>query len=162
MNKRPSETQNKQEGTSSRAAALVRELWLGTCARFTVLCLGLLLISTLVSDTEGVAYVDNLRFALLLPFSFFLMLAAKTRRADRLATGAKCALHPILVLGGFYLCCYLPFQIRSNAAAQQILLFLLLSALVYGLCMGIFCLISHLIRRKKADDTPYVSQYSRK
>ena len=162
MNKQPSSIQNKQEPPHLDVPALLRELWLGTCARYTVLCLGLLIISSLIADESGVTYVDTLRFALLLPFSFFLTLATKTRRAPTLATGAKCALHPALVLGGFYLCCYLPFQIRSNPAGQQILLFLILSALVYGLFMGIFCLISYLLNRKKTENSPYVSQYGRK
>lgn len=162
MNKRPSPTQNKREAES--AASLPRELWLGSCARFTVLCLILLPISLLVAlaaESLNAAYIDPLRFLLLLPFAFCLTLAARTRRSRTLSTGAKCALHPLLVLGGFYLCGYLPFQISSKPSGQQILLILLLAALVYGLFMGIFCLITRGIRRREIDETPYVSQYNR-
>lgn len=161
MNKRPSNTQNKNENPSS----LLRDLWLGSCARYTVLCMLLLPVSFLVSlasESVNAAYIDPLRFLLLLPFAFCLTLAARTRRAGSLSTAAKCTLHPILVLGGFYVFGYLPFQIASKPSGQQILLILLLAALVYGLFMGVVCLISRSARRKQVEDTPYVSQYARR
>lgn len=160
MNKRPPDTQNKQQEPT--VPSLLRELWTGSCTRYTVLCLLLLLVSAMVSDSLTVTYVDTVRFVLLLPFAFCLTLATRIRRADKLATGAKCALHPITVLGGFYLCCYLPFQISTKPSGQQILILLLLAALVYGVTMGIVCLIAHRKHSKELEATPYVSQYSRK
>lgn len=157
MNKRPPETQNKQE-----TASLPRDLWLGTCARYTVLCLLLLCISSIAAGSLSVTYVDTVRFVLLLPFAFCLTLATRVRKTEKMATVAKCVLHPILALGGFYLCCYLPFQISSKASGQQILIILLLAALLYGLIMAITCLVSRAVSRKEINDTPYVSQYSRK
>lgn len=158
MNKQSSKT-NTQQDTSP--AQILQGLWFGTCARYTVLCLALLTISAILSDSATVTYIEPVRFFLLLPFGFFVTLAARVRNGEKLPTGAKLALHPILVLGGFYLCCYLPFQITSKPAAQQVFLFLLLAVLLYGLFMGIFLLILRCIKRKKMEDTPYVSQYSR-
>ncbi len=156
MNKSSTPTQNKREGS------LPRELWLGSCARYTVLCLGFLLLSAIVADSLTTTYVDTVSFFLLLPFAFFLTLAARIRRADKLSVGLKCALHPILSLGGFYLCCYLPFQIRTKPAGQQILMILLLATLAYGIAVGIICLVSAGRSRRKTADTPYVSQYGKK
>ena len=71
-------------------------------------------------------------------------------------------LHPILSLGGFYICCYLPFQVSTKPSGAQVLLMLLLAALVYGLIMTAVCLITASHRRKQTEETPYVSQYTKK
>lgn len=162
MNNRPSNPNDMKKTSAAKPLSLPMALWFGTCARYTVLCLILLVVSAIVSDSATVTYIEPIRFFLLLPFGFFLTLATYVRRAEKLSTGAKLGLHPVIVLGGFYLCCYLPFQISSKPAGQQIFLFLLLAILLYGLFMGIFLLISRLLGQKKTEDTPYVSQYSRK
>ena len=51
--------------------------------------------------------------------------------------------------------------ISSKPSPQQILILLMLALLVYALAMGILLAISHALRRKKTEDTPYVSQYDR-
>ena len=158
MNKPAPEAQNKQ----TTPASILMSLWLGTCARYTVFCLPLMLISAIAADAQTPPYMDSLRFFLILPFAFCVTVAARIRTADKLSTGAKCALHPITVLGGFYLFCYLPFQVSTKPSGQQVLLILLLAAVVYGIFMGIFCLITSGSRRKKAEDTPYVSQFGKK
>lgn len=163
MNKSSSRTQNNQEAPAPiRVESLPRALWLGSCARYTVLCLGFLLLSAIVSDSLTTTYVDTVSFFLLLPFAFFLTLAARVRHADKLSVGGKCALHPLLTLGGFYLCCYLPFQIRTKPAGQQILMILLLAALAYGVVMAVVCLVSAKRSGRQSADTPYVSQYGKK
>jgi len=156
MNKRAPEVKNHQAPTS-----LLRELWLGTCARYTVLCLLLLFISAIAAGSLTTTYVDTVRFFLLLPFALCITLATRTRRSDKLSTGAKCVLHPLLFLGGFYLCCYLPFQLSTKPSGQQILLILLLTALLYGAGMAVICLVART-RRRTANDTPYVSQFGNK
>lgn len=158
MNKRHSDSFGKQESTP---AAILRDLWLGSCARYTVLCLIMLVVSAIMSDSLTVTYIEPVRFFLLLPFAVFLTLAARTRRAEKITNGIKCILHPILVMGGFYLCCYLPFQVASKPSGQQILILVILATLVYGLIMGIFLAVSRVLRRKKTADTPYVSQYNK-
>ncbi len=160
MNKRTLEVKNNQTDTSPRAASLPLSLWLGTCARYTILCMILLLINAVAAD--GQPAIDPLRFFLLLPFALCLTLAASIRRTDKLATGGKCVLHPILFLGGFYLCCYLPFQVTTKPSGQQVLLILLLVSILYGACMGIFALVSSKRHRKAKEEIPYVSQYSKK
>ena len=100
MNKPASEAHN------TSALTLVKDLWLGTCARYTVLCLILLLISAVIADSLTVTYVDTVRFILLLPLGLCLTLAAWVRRSDKLSAGAKVGLHSLAVLGGFYLFCY--------------------------------------------------------
>ncbi len=163
MNKSSAQTQNNRDVSApARTDSLPRALWLGSCARYTVLSLGFLLISSLLSDSVTAAYVDPVSFFMLLPFAFFLTWAARVRRTDKLSVGGKCAVHPVLTLGGFYLCCYLPFQIRTKPAGQQILMILLLAALTYGVVMGVVCLVSAKRSSRQTADTPYVSQYGKK
>ena len=156
MNKPALDAQNKQ------TASTLMGLWLGTCARYTVLCLILMLISAVTATEQNPPHIDTLRFFLLLPFAFCVTVAARIRNADKLSTGVKCVLHPITVLGGFYLFCYLPFQISTKPSGQQVLLILLLAAVVYGILMGVLCLLGLGSRRKKTQDTPYVSQFGKK
>ena len=115
MNKSAPKAQNtKAEATAATdPVAIIRSLWLGTCARYTVLCLILLVTSAIASDSLTVTYVDTVRFFLLLPFGISLTLAAWVRRSDKLSTGAKVGLHALATLGGFYLFCYLPYQVRT-------------------------------------------------
>ena len=129
MNKRAPEVKNHQAPTS-----LLRELWLGTCARYTVLCLLLLFISAIAAGSLTTTYVDTVRFFLLLPFALCITLATRTRRSDKLST---------------------------KPSGQQILLILLLTALLYGAGMAVICLVSRT-RRRTANDTPYVSQFGNK
>ena len=158
MNQRPSDTKSKQEAS---ALTRLRDLWMGSCARYTVLCLLMMVISAIASASLTVTYIEPVRFFLLLPFAVFLTLAAWVRRAEKLGKGAKLTLHPILVMGGFYLCCYLPFQIASKPSGQQVLILVILALLVYGISMGLFLAVSHAFGRKKSDETAYVSQYGR-
>lgn len=158
MNNPAPEAQNKQTTPSSTLMGL----WLGTCARYTVLCLLLMLISAITATEQNPPYIDTLRFFLILPFAFCVTVGARIRKADKLATGAKCVLHPLTVLGGFYLFGYLPFQVSTKPSAQQVLLMLLLAAIVYGILVGVLCLLGSGSRRKKDRDTPYVSQFGKK
>ena len=165
MNKRPQKDQNTQVAPPAEAPSVtssLKSLWLGTCARYTVLCLVLLVTSAIASESLTVTYVDTLRFFLILPFAFCVTVGARIRKADKLATGLKCILHPLTVLGGFYLFGYLPFQVSTKPSAQQVLLMLLLAAIVYGILVGVLCLLGSGSRRKKDRDTPYVSQFGKK
>ena len=168
MNKRPSKTQHIEKDTAESAVtslptvSLPRALWQGTCVRYTLLCLCLLLVSAIMADSLTVTYVDTVRFFLLLPFALCLTLATHVRRSDKLSGGAKGVLHPLLSLGGFYLACYLPYQISTKPSGSQVLMILLLAAVLYGLGMGIFALVTRKSRQKKLDDTPYVSQFGAK
>ncbi len=165
MNKIPSKAKNKQTEPTAPAApstaAVLRDLWLGTCARYTVLCLILLVTSAIASASLTITYVDSVRFFLLLPFGLCLTLAAWVRKSDKLSAGAKCALHPLTFLSSFYLFCYLPYQIRTNPSGMQVLIILLLVALIYAIAMGIYAAVHAKMRQKKIDDTPYESRFSK-
>ena len=128
MNKSAPKAQNtKAEATAATdPVAIIRSLWLGTCARYTVLC---------------------------------LTLAAWVRRSDKLSTGAKVGLHALATLGGFYLFCYLPYQVRTKPAGMQVLIILLLVAILYAVAMGIYAAITAKTRQRQVNDTPYESQF---
>lgn len=162
MNKRPQKDQNTQVNLPAEApsvAAPLKSLWLGTCARYTVLCLILLFASAIASDSLTVTYVDTVSFLLQLPFGCCLTLAAWVRRSGKLSTGVKVSLHVLCVLGGFYLFCYLPYQLRTKPSGMQILIILLLAAILYGIIMAVVAAVTAKTRRKKLDEVPYESQY---
>ena len=81
------------------------------------------------------------------------------RRSDKLSAGAKVALHSIAVLGGFYLFCYLPYQLRTKPSGMQVLVILLLAAILYGITMAIVAAVTAKARQKKLDEVPYESQF---
>ncbi len=147
------------EAHNTKAASLLRELWLGTCARYTVLCLILLITSAIASDSLTVTYVDTVRFFLLLPFGFALTLSALVRRSDKLSAGARVGLHALSTLGGFYLFCYLPYQLRTKPSGMQVFIILLAVVILYAAVMGIYAAVTAKTRQKKIDDTPYESQF---
>ena len=162
MNKRPQKDQNTQvtpPAETVSVAAPLKSLWLGTCARYTVLCLILLVTSAIASDSLAVTYVDTVRFFLLLPLGLCLTLAAWVRRSDKLSTGAKVGLHALATLGGFYVFGYLPYQVRTKPTGMQILIILLLAVIIYAAVMGVFAAVTAGKRQKKVDDTPYESQF---
>ena len=161
MNKPAREAQNTmaEKVAAADPRATLRALWLGTCARYTILCLILLVTSAIASDSLTVTYVDTVRFFLLLPFGLCLTLAAKVRSSDKLSAGAKVGLHALAALGGFYLFCYLPYQVRTKPSGMQVLIILLLVAVLYAAVMGAYAAVTAKSRRKKIDDTPYESQF---
>ncbi len=161
MNKSTSCVQNNEIVTEKTGLARLLRLWQGTCVRYTVLSLCMLVINLCLSGDEQ-AYVEPLRFLLFLPFAFFLTLATVVRRTDRLRTGTRVLLHPACVLGGFYLCLYLPYQLRTKPTGAQALTVILLVAVVYGLAMGIIYLCTRSARQKEIDSAPYESQFGRK
>ena len=158
MNKSTCEAQNTSIETNALSSRL-RSLWRGTCSRFTLLCLFMLITSAIASDSLTITYVDTVRFFLLLPFGLCLTLAAGVRRSATLGSGAKVGLHALCTLGGFYLCCYLPYQVRTQPSGMQIFIALLAAAIVYGLIMGIYAAATAKSRQKKRDETPYESQF---
>lgn len=158
MNKNAPPAQNN----STASPSLARRLWQGTCTRFTLIALMALLVNLLFSGTDSQIYVEPLRFLLFLPFAFCLAVAALVRTSKGLSTGARVALHPICSLGGFYLCLYVPYQIKSKPTGGQMLILLLLALIVYGIAMGILALIGRRSRQKEIDEAPYVSQFGPK
>jgi hypothetical protein len=158
MNKSAPAAHNTEEDTRSPAAVL-KELWLGTCARFTVLCLILLVTSSIAEDSLTVTYVDTVRFFLLLPFGLCLTLSAWVRRSDKLSAGAKVGLHALSTLGSFYLFCYLPYQVRTSPSGMQVLIILMLVAILYAAVMAIWAGVTRKSRQRKLDETPYESQF---
>ncbi len=141
---------------------LARRLWQGTATRYTVISLCVILLNLLLNAAEAETYVEPLRFLLFLPFSLALTVAALVRRSDKLSGGAKVGLHPLISLGAFYLCLYLPYQLETRPSGAQVLILVILAALVYGIAMGVYLLCTRRARQKKLDETPYVSQFGKK
>lgn len=155
MNKSKAKVQTKV----TAATPLWKQFLTGTCVRYTVIALLMLAINALIqNDVEG-TMVDTLRFFLCLPLAACLTLAAWVRRTDSLPTGGRVVLHPILVLGGFYLCFYLPYQIQTKPSPAQVLFVLLFVLVLYGIAAGIYAIVAGQSRKRKQEKAPYQSQF---
>ncbi len=137
----------------------IKELLTGMCVRYTVLCIAILLITLLMSDSLEDTVVDTARFFLLLPLSLCLALAALVRRSG-LGTALKAILHPVLSLGGLYLCAYLPYQVSFKPTGEQVFAILLLSLIVYAITVTVYLIVNRKKRQKVIDDTPYESVFT--
>ncbi len=161
MSKRTPAAQASPKANAPTTISRLRDLWLGTAARYTVIAICALFIGAISHESLAVAYVDALRFLLFLPFSVILTLAAWVRRSDKLSAGARIGLHPLLTLSGFYLCLYLPYQVQSKPSGQQVLLIVLLAILLYGIVMALYLVTTRRSRVAKRETVPYESQFKR-
>ncbi len=125
---------------------------------YTGISVFVLLVNVLLAGNER-SYVDPMSFLLFLPFALAMAAAGLVRRADTLPSAARVTLHPVLVLGGFYLCIYLPYQIEKKPTAGQMLAIFVLAAVVYGVAVAVLALMDRRTRQKTIDDTPYQSQF---
>lgn len=139
----------------------VKDLLTGMCVRYTVLCIAILVITLLMSDSLEDTVVDTARFFLLLPLALCLALASLVRRS-RLGTALKAILHPVLSLGGIYLCGYLPYQVSFKPTGEQVFGIVLLSLIVYAVTAVIYLAATRKKRQRVIDDTPYESVFSAK
>ncbi len=160
MKQRTSAVQPTEAAPS--VASRLRELWLGTAARYTVIALCALLINAILHESLTTTYVDTVRFFLFLPFSAILTLAAWVRRADKPSLGGRVCLHALLVLGGFYLCLYLPYQLKSKPSGQQVLMLVLLAVVLYAIALVIYLLCTRRSRVAAQEAVPYESQFKRR
>ncbi len=128
-----------------------------SCMLYTAITVVVLLIHLIFGDASRMIGASN--FLLFLPFSLCVALAGLVRTADKLPTWGKVLLHPLLVLGGFYLCIYLPTQIKRQPSAAMTLALLVGAAAIYGIIMLVIFLCTRHKRQKKVDNTPYESQF---
>ncbi len=147
---------------AERSPSLPLRLWTGTAARFTVIAVCVLTVNLLLSGTDSNTYVEPLHFLMFLPFAFALTLATLIRRSDKLSAAARWTLHPLCVLGGFYLCLYMPYQIKNKPTGGQVLAIILLVAVVYGLAMAVIGMVTRRSRRAEIESAPYESQFGGK
>lgn len=130
----------------SPAVSLLRQ----TCVWYSGISLFVLTVNVILSGNEQ-AYVSPLSFLLFFPFALCLTLAATVRRSDRLSTALRVILHPVLVLGGFALCVYLPSGRNPIVLA--------VAAVIYGITVLTVWLCTRRKMQKKADGTPYINQF---
>ena len=162
MNKHPRRVQNKQDAPATLST--VKRFVAGACLRYTLLTVGVLVVHALFTALESGTnpYIDPSLLWLLIPFALCLTAAAAIRRADKLSRAVRYTLHPLLSLGSFYLCLYLPYQIDAKPRAATTFVILLCAAAVYAAIVGVMALITHRRRQKTLDKTPYVSRFGDK
>ncbi len=128
-----------------------------TCMLYTAISLSVFLIQLILfGNQQG---VRALSFLLFLPFAACIALAGLLRTADKLPMWGKLLLHPLLTLGGFYLCVYLPARIHWQPTPSMTLVIPILSTVVYGTSVTVILLVSRRKRQKTVDTTPYESQF---
>ncbi len=128
-----------------------------TCMLYTAIALFVLLIQLIISgNRQG---VSALNFLLLIPFAACIALAGLLRTSDKLPMWGKLLSHPLLTLGGFYLCVYLPARIHWRPTPSMTLVIPILSTVVYGASVTVILLVSRRKRQKTVDATPYESQF---
>lgn len=162
MNKHPRRVQNKQDAPAT--ALTVKRFAAGACLRYTILTVSVLVIHALFTAFESGTnpYIDPSLLWLLMPFALCLTAAAAVRKTDKLSRAFRYTLHPLLSLGSFYLCLYLPYQIAEKPRAATTFVILLCAAAVYAAIVGTMAFITHRKRQKTLDKTPYVSRFGDK
>ncbi len=143
------------------ALGVLNVLLRGTCVWYTAISVCVLMINLLFAGSEH-GYVDPLSFLLFLPFSLALTAAGMIRRAATLSAALRIFLHPVLSLGGFYLCIFLLYQINRKPSAGVVLAGLVLIAVIYGIIMAILALLTRRKQQKQIEAIPYQSQFGRK
>ena len=159
MNKSPRRAQTTQK--MSDPAALWQRLALGTCVRYTLILVGVLLLHALFTalDLTGNPYIATSLLWLLLPFSMLLTAATAIRKTDKLSVGLRILLHPLLTYGGFCLFVYLPYHMDRTPSGQATLIILVTAAIVYAAVMAAVLLIARKKTHKTIEKTPYVSHF---
>ncbi len=128
------------------------------CLWYTGISLFILLINVFSSTNEG-TYVDAKRFLLFFPLALALAAAGVVRETETLPTWARVILHPLLSIGGVYLCFFLPYQVQQGANPGRGAALILITAMGYGIVALILFLCSRKAAQKKIDSTPYESQF---
>ena len=123
-----------------------------TCLWYSGISL-LVLVFLFFSGNKDASSIQNL--LLIFPFSLCLSVAGLVRRSDRLPTALRIALHPVCVLGGFFLFFYLPLE-------QSGFVIPLTALVIYAITMLTVWLCHRGKQQKKAESSPYVSQFGSK
>ena len=113
----------------------------------------LILVVLFFSDSKDASAIRNL--LLIFPFSLCLSVAGLVRRSERLPAAARIVLHPVCVLGGFFLFFYLPLGQKGPVIP-------LTAAVIYAIAVFAIWLCNRRKRQKKAENAPYISQFGSK
>lgn len=129
-----------------------------TSVYFTLLAAGYSAMMMIVNVKEPEVL---LRASTLLFLALFALLAALGRsilRLSSLASGARVALHYVILAFAFYLCLLVPAGMR----APQVLVGLVLFTAVYWIVAGIIHLFAARLRKNSEQTEKYETQFSKK
>lgn len=151
--------QAPKQGQSTPLTTL-HKLVVGACCVFTALTMLLLLVQWIIEQSLAKS-INAKVFLMLLPLSLAIAGADMIRKTDKLHTGVKVILHPLLCLGGIFLA-YLPYMTANDFPAGSVLVHMVFFAAIYGVMTAAVCLVSMAIGRKKekAREVPYKSQFN--
>ncbi|MBQ9779917.1 MAG: hypothetical protein IJW00_03115 [Clostridia bacterium] len=151
---------NQSPKSAHPALTLLRKLTVTACCVFTALTMLLLLIQWLIEQNLDKS-INAKVFLMLLPLSLCIAGADMIRKTDKLPTGSKIILHPLLCLGGIFLA-YLPYMIANDFSASTVLVHMVFFAAVYGVVTATVCLITMAMGKKKEkkEPIPYKSQFN--
>lgn len=151
---------NQSPGNIPPALLLLRRLAVNACCVFTALTMLLLFVQWLIEMNLSKS-INAKVFLMLLPLSLCIAGAHMIRKTDKLPTGGKVILHPLLCLAGIFLA-YLPYMTANHFPAGTVMVHLVFFAAIYGIVTTAICLTALAMNKKKEKDAPapYQSQFN--
>ncbi len=139
----------------------IKKLCINTSCVFTVLTLFLLFIQWLLEENLDKS-INAAVFLMILPLSLCIAGAGMLRKSERIPTGGKVILHPLLCIGGIFLA-YLPYMTANKFSGSTVLVHLVFFAAVYGIVTAVVCVLSMIFgkEKQKTVDAPYKSQFKK-
>ena len=151
---------NQSPKNAPVALDVLRKLAVSASCVFTALTLILLFVQWLI-EMNLEKSINAKVFLMLLPLSLCIAGADMIRTTDKLPSGGKLVLHPLLCMSGIFLV-YLPYMTANDFPAGTVLVHMVFFAAIYGVVTAVVCLISMIKKRKKEkkQEKPYQSQFN--
>ena len=122
---------------------------------FTAISLMLLISQSLTASKVGVVFADPARFRAIYPFTLCTAAAGLVFKT-KMKMWTKLLIHYAVTIVSFYLFVCSPIKSSTNPVA-----IIALASLIYLLGAAADLIIRAAINKKKRDDTPYQSVYSK-
>ena len=123
------------------------------CAVYTVTALLLLLFNLALSGGFEGMVIRPAAFLLIFPFAACIALATLFYNGKGAGSALRLCMHFIVCTGAAYLLLYLPTNRAASASGKLIML--VLFALLYWICMGIYLAISSAAKKSTAASEEY-------
>ena len=128
-------------------------VFLWSCAYFTVISLVLLVLQAAQSDNR---YIEPMRFILIYPFGAAMALGQLLLRAKSIKMAAKTMLHYVITVASFYIFLLSP----AGNMTSPVFLILVLSVVYFVVALPII-IVKHIKNKKTEEEMPYQSVYKK-
>lgn len=134
--------------------ALIKAFLIHTCIYTTVFFSAAMLFVLI----GGMTSFATASYFLILAFCAFFALANVIFAKVNLSIWWRAIIHAVLTLGGFYLCIFARYS-DIGTPSESLMLFAVLSTLLYAVCFGAFLAIRYA-KGRKAEKKRYQSVYA--